>query len=269
MCLLRIPLPERPRHPHCASLYGGIFKVCEQPQHWARLWCWHFYLDNGFIFFLLYSVGLFSLHEFSFQNVELLSRCSKQISSAKRACFKQTLPFRQHNGAKPINYWVFFFFWQQRGRILTKPTYGKPTGSSISFLFRVYDPREQHRHERSLSFSLLLLIFRQWFKNRLESDSILQRGLLSYQSSWKSPRCLTVRIVLCPLNSENNSSTTTMAALYFRSTVAQKCVGWLCSVKWVLLIAVSKPTGRLSYICIMRMNCPHSAEEFNWQSQMI
>lgn len=164
---------------------------------------------------------------------------------------------------------VFFFFWQRRGRILTKPTYGKPTGSSISFLFRVYDPREQHRHERSLSFSLLLLIFRQWFKNRLESDSILQRGLLSYQSSWKSPRCLAVRIVLSPLNSENNSSTTTMAALYFRSTVAQKCVGWLCSVKWVLLIAVSKPTGRLSYICIMRMNCPHSAEEFNWQSQMI
>lgn len=266
MCLLRIPLTERPRHPHCASLYGGIFKVCEQPQHWARLWCWHFYLDNGFVFLLLYSVGLFSLHEFSFQNIELLSRCSKQISSAKRACFKQTLPFRQHNGAKPINYWVFF---DSGGRILTKPTYGKPTGTSISFLFRVYDSREQHRHERSLSFSLLLLIFRQRFKNRLECDSILQRGLLSYQSSWKSSRCLTVRIVLSLLNSENNSSIATMVALYFWLTLAQKCVGLLCSVKWVLLIAVLKPTGRLSNICIMRINCPNSAEEFNWWSQMI
>lgn len=266
MCLLRIPLTERPRHPHCASLYGGIFKVCEQPQHWACLWCWHFYLDNGFVFLLLYSVGLFSLHEFSFQNIELLSRCSKQISSAKRACFKQTLPFRQHNGAKPINYWVFF---DSGGRILTKPTYGKPTGTSISFLFRVYDPREQHRHERSLSFSLLLLIFRQRFKNRLECDSILQRGLLSYQSSWKSSRCLTVRIVLSLLNSENNSSIPTMVTLYFWLTLAQKCVGLLCSVKWVLLIAVLKPTGRLSNICIMRINCPNSAEEFNWWSQMI
>lgn len=164
---------------------------------------------------------------------------------------------------------IIGFFFDSGGRILTKPTYGKPTGTSISFLFRVYDPREQHRHERSLSFSLLLLIFRQRFKNRLECDSILQRGLLSYQSSWKSSRCLTVRIVLSLLNSENNSSIATMVALYFWLTLAQKCVGLLCSVKWLLLIAVLKPTGRLSNICIMRINCPNSAEEFNWRSQMI
>lgn len=84
-----------------------FLKLCEQPQRWALLWFWHFYLDNGFIFFLLASAGLFSLHEFSFQNAELLSTRSKQISCAKNACFKHTIPYRQHNGIKPINYHFF------------------------------------------------------------------------------------------------------------------------------------------------------------------
>jgi hypothetical protein len=114
-----------------------------------------------------------------------------------------------------------------------------------------------------------LLIFRQWFKNRLESDSILQRGLLSYQSSWKHSRCLTIRIVLSLLNFGNNSSVTTMVALSFILTLAQKCVGLHCSAKWVLLSIVLKPTGRLSNMYIMRINCPNSAGEFNWQSQVL
>lgn len=151
---------------------------------------------------------------------------------------------------------------------MTKPTCGKPTGASISFLFRVYDPREPHRHEKSLSPSLPLLIFRQWFKNRLESYSILQRGMLSHQSSWKHSRCLTIRIVHALLKFGKNSSIATMVALSFTLTLAQKCVGLHCSVKWMLLSIVLKPMGRLSNMYIMRINCPNSAEEFNWQSQV-
>lgn len=268
MCLFRIPLRERPMHAHCASLYGGIFKTL-----WTTLplstsltltllsWQWFqvfifFYIQQDFFLFMNFLFKMLSYYQGTV-NKSLLQR-----GPASSRPYPADITMKQ----KPLI--IGFFFQTAEDGLWQSPLVENLMAAAFPSCLGCVTP-ESNTDMKGLSLSLPLLIFRQWFKNRLESHSILQRGLLSYQSSWKPSRCLTVRTVLSLLNSENNSSVTTMVALTSDCHLHKNVWGYTSMLNGCCWLHCRNQQGNCATICIMRLNCVNSAEEFNWQSQPI